>query len=320
MNEQAHETTDAAPTSLAHLIGQKSVVDQVRVGLDAAHEDEKKFDHALLVGPPGAGKTQCAKIIAAEMATDFHEVLGQAITSPADLNAVLLAATDKAIIFIDEAHELDRGFQTALYLALDQRKVFLQGNRSGRAPQSIPLNDFTLLLATTDEFQLLAPLRDRMRLHLRFDFYGVDDLVELVRQRSQGLNWNLDEKVLAPIAQRSKGNPRLALRLLQSCRRVSRSEGARKITMAHLKKACALEEIDELGLGPVEQQYLRILLEGPNRLNVIASRLGLPTRTVAEVTEPFLIRVGLVMKDDQGKRNLTAEGRNHLSKSRAKGV
>jgi Holliday junction DNA helicase RuvB len=86
--------------------------------------------------------------------------------------------------------------------------------------------------------------------------------------------------------------------------------------MAHLKKACALEEIDELGLGPVEQQYLRILLEGPNRLNVIASRLGLPTRTVAEVSEPFLIRVGLVMKDDQGKRNLTAEGRNHLSKSR----
>ena len=90
--------------------------------------------------------------------------------------------------------------------------------------------------------------------------------------------------------------------------------------MAHLKKACALEEIDELGLGPVEQQYLRILLEGPNRLNVIASRLGLPTRTVAEVTEPFLIRVGLVMKDEQGRRNLTQEGREHVSKSRPKGV
>ena len=90
--------------------------------------------------------------------------------------------------------------------------------------------------------------------------------------------------------------------------------------MAHLKKACALEDVDELGLGPVEQQYLRILLEGASRLNVTASRLGLPTRTVAEVSEPFLIRVGLVMKDDVGKRNLTAEGRNHLSNSRAKGV
>ena len=215
---------------------------------------------------------------------------------------------------------MQKASQTALYLALDQRKVFLQGNRSGRAPQSIPLNDFTLLLASTNEFQILAPLRDRMRLHLRFDFYAVDELVELIRQRSDGLKWNLDEKVLAPIAQRSKGNPRLALRLLQSCRRVSRADRARKITMAHLKKACALEEIDDLGLGPVEQQYLQILLEGSSRLNVIASRLGLPTRTVAEVSEPFLIRVGLVMKDDQGKRNLTAEGRNHLSKSRAKGV
>ena len=127
--------------------------------------------------------------------------LRQAITSPSDLNGVLLAATDKSIVFIDEAHELDRGFQTALYLALDQRKVFLQGNRSGRAPQSIPLNDFTLLLATTDEFQLLAPLRDRMRLHLRFDFYCVDDLVELVRRRCEGLKWQIDERVLAPIAQ-----------------------------------------------------------------------------------------------------------------------
>ena len=86
--------------------------------------------------------------------------------------------------------------------------------------------------------------------------------------------------------------------------------------MAHLKKACDLEEIDELGLGPVEQQYLRILSDGASRLNVIASRLGLPARTIAEVSEPFLIRVGLVMKDDQGKRNLTAEGRKHLSKKR----
>ena len=316
MNEQAHEISDAAPNSLASMIGQKSVVDQVRVALDAAHEDGKKFDHSLLSGGPGMGKTQTAKVIAAEMGTEFHEVLGQAITNQADFNALLLGTKDQDVVLVDEAHELDRGFQTALYLALDQRKVFLQGNRSGRAPQSIPLNDFTLLLATTDEFQLLAPLRDRMRLHLRFDFYGADDLVELVRRRCEGLKWQVDEKVLAPIAERSKGIPRMALRLLQSCRRVSRADRARKITMAHLKKACALEEIDEIGLGPVEQQYLQFLSEGASRLNVIASRLGLPSRTVAEVSEPFLIRIGLVMKDEQGRRQLTAEGREHLSKKR----
>jgi Holliday junction DNA helicase RuvB len=311
-NEQS-EINDVAPTSLAHLIGQRSVVEQVKVAIDAAMMDNKKVDPMLMVGGAGLGKTQTAKVVAAEMATDFHEVLGQSIASPADLNAVLLSATDKAVVFIDEAHELDRHFQTALYLALDQRRVFLQNTKHGRSPKSIPLADFTLLLATTDEFKLLQPLRDRMKLTLRFDFYSVDDLVTMLKQRSQALGWKVDEAVLAPIAQRSRGTPRLALRLLQSARRVSRSEGEIAISQDHLERACKLESIDDLGLGPTEQSYLRILSEGDTRLNVIASRIGLPCRTVAEVTEPFLIRMDLVTKDDQGRRQLTALGQEHLS-------
>jgi Holliday junction DNA helicase RuvB len=108
----------------------------------------------------------------------------------------------------------------------------------------------------------------------------------------------------------------LALRLLQACRRVCRSEGQQRITLDHLRKACTLEGLDEQGLGPTEQQYLRALAEGSTRLNVLASTLGLPSRTVAEVTEPFLIRAGLIAKDDQGRRQLTAAGREHLLKSR----
>ena len=122
------------------------------------------------------------------------------------------------------------------------------------------------------------------------------------------------------IAQRARGTPRLALRLLQSCRRVCRSEGQETLTLEHLLRACQLEQIDGLGLGPTEQHYLCILGEGDTRLNVIASRLGLPARTVSEVTEPFLIRSGLVVKDDGGRRQLTAAGREHLSKSRANTV
>lgn len=155
-----------------------------------------------------------------------------------------------------------------------------------------------------------------MKLALRFGFYSADDLVELLRQRGCALRWPLDERVLAPISARSRGTPRLALRLLQSCRRVARSEGETKITLEHLHRACLLEQIDCIGLGPTEQEYLAILAEGATRLNVISSRLGLHTRTVAEVTEPFLIRMGLVTKDDQGRRELTAEGRNHLSQNR----
>lgn len=316
---QHHEIGDVAPTSLAHLIGQRSVVEQVRVALDAAHQDGKKFDHALLVGPAGCGKTQTAKVVAQEMAAEFQEVLGQALQSPADLNALLLGAKDRDVILIDEAHELDREFQTALYLAIDQRRVLLQGR--GRTPQAIPLGDFTLLLATTDEFKLLQPLRDRMRLCLRFGFYSPDELADLIRQRAAALGWAVGVNVFAPVAERSRGTPRLALRLLQAARRVCRSEGDDRITIAHLERACGLEGIDRLGLGPTEQQYLVVLGDGASRLNVIASRLGLPTRTVAEVTEPFLIRVGLVAKDDQGRRELTAEGREHaVSGCRKSGV
>jgi Holliday junction DNA helicase RuvB len=309
---ERNEINDVAPTSLAHLIGQRSVIEQVRVGLDAAHQDGKKFDHALLVGGAGLGKTQTAKVIAQEMAADFKEVLGQAITSPADLNAVLLSATEKAVVFVDEAHELEKEYQTALYLALDQRRVFLQSGRPGRTPQSIPLADFTLLLATTDEYRLLQPLRDRMRLVLRFEFYSAGELMELLKQRTRALRWTVDDKVLPPIARRARGTPRLALRLLQSCRRVCRSEGEGAITLGHLQRACELEQIDPLGLGPTEKQYLLLLAEGATRLNVIASRLGLPARTVADVYEPFLLRQALVCKDDNGRRQLTADGRLHL--------
>ncbi len=320
MDEPRTDINDVSPTSLKHLIGQRSVIAQTAVALEAAWADGKKFDSALLVGPPGCGKTQLAHVIAAEMASDLHEVLGQSIKCAADLNALLLGAKDKDIVYLDEVHELDKEFQTALYLAMDQRKVILQGGKSGRSPQAIPLNDFTILLSSTDEFSLLQPLRDRMKLLLRFDFYAVEELTEIVRHRCRALAWTVDERAFPLIAQRSRGTPRLALRLLQSCRRVCRAEGESSITVGHLERACLLEQIDEMGLGPTEKQYLRLLAEGASRLNVLASMLGLPARTVSQVTEPFLLRAGLIVKDDQGRRQLTAKAREHLAASRQQGV
>jgi Holliday junction DNA helicase RuvB len=186
--------------------------------------------------------------------------------------------------------------------------------------QSLPIADFTLLLSTTDEFCLLQPLRDRMRLLLRFEFYSEDELTTVLRHRAKCLHWEVEDQVLPLIAKRSRGTPRLALRLLQACYRVCRSQGETYISQNHLQRACDLEQIDELGLGPIEQRYIGILKDGPNRLNVISSMLGLPARTIAHVTEPFLIRAGLVIKDDQGRRQLTSAGYQHLSKSRSTGV
>lgn len=310
-DERPTDINEARPQSVSHLIGQPGVREQILVALDSAQQDNRKFDHALLVGFPGGGKTTSAQIIAAEMGTDFIEVLGQSLKGVADLNALLLQATERSVVFVDEAHELDKSLQTALYLALDQRRVLLQGSRKGSTPVAIPLKDFTLLLATTDEYQLLQPLRDRMRLTLRFQFYKPEDLEGIVRMRAAFLGWEVEPDIFPQIAQRSRGTPRLALRLLQAAHRVARAEAAEVVTVAHLERACTLEGIDHLGLGPTEQDYLKILLEGPTRLNVMASRLGLPSKTVADVTEPFLIRAGLVVKDDQGRRLLTAVGREH---------
>lgn len=313
MNEEhPFDINEVRPSSIRHLIGQPSVAEQIMVALDSAQQDNRKFDHALLVGPPGMGKTVASQIIAAEMGMDFLEVLGQSLKGVADLNALLLQATDRAVVFIDESHELDRSLQTTLYLALDQRRILLQGSRKGSSPVGIPIADFTLLLASTDEYQLLQPLRDRMRLTLRFRFYEQEDLEKIARMRATALGWEVDAAVFPLIAQRSRGVPRLALRLLQAARRCSRADAGEVITVANLERACKLEGIDHLGLGPTEQEYLRILLEGPTRLNMLASRLGLPSRTLAEVTEPFLIRAGLVVKDDQGRRQLTAQGRDHI--------
>ena len=223
------DISDASPNALDQLVGQRAVVAQVRVALDAARHDAATFPSALLTGGPGLGKSQLARCIAAEMGTDFTEVLGQAIREPADLNAVLLAATPRAVVHVDEAHELDKEFQTALYLALDQKKVLLS-TRSNRGPQAIPLADFTLLLSTTDEYCLLQPLRDRMRLSLRLQYYADEELVEVARNRADVLGWPVDGSVLPEIARRARGTPRIALRLLQACRRVCRAEGVDRIT------------------------------------------------------------------------------------------
>jgi holliday junction DNA helicase RuvB len=308
---------DIGPTSLSHIVGQRAVVEQLRIAIDAAFEDGIRLPHCLLVGPPGLGKTQTVSATSHELAVKCHTVLGQSIKSKGDIHALLMPVKDKEILFIDEVHGVPKPLQTLLYQAIDRRKISVI---CGSAMHTIPLENFTLMLATTDEHRLLQPLRDRMRLVLHFQFYSVEELATIVRRYVRTLGWSTEDGIAEHIAKRSRGIPRLALRLLESCHRRCRSLGEQLITVSHLERQCALEGLDDLGLDITERRYLHILSEGASKLNVIASRLGEVRSNVDAVIEPPLLRLGLITKDDNGQRQLTALGREHLLKTCSDGV
>lgn len=280
-------------------LGQRAVVEQVRVALDAAHMDGRKFDHALLCGPPGVRKTQTAKVVAQEMAADFHEVL-QAVQSPADLNALLLGARDRDVILVDEAHELDREYQTGAVPGLDQRRLLLPVK--GRTLQAVLLADFTLLLATTDEFKLLQPLRDRMAgPAVRVLLAGRTGRPDPAR-RGGGPRRN----GRAAVAARSRGTPRLALRLLQAVHRVCRSEGR-----------TGSPPPTSTGRAPGrDRRPASARRSSGTSPSWPTGRAGWNVPPPAGATDPHRRRgdravpdPGRIAKDDQGRRHLTAEGR-----------
>jgi Holliday junction DNA helicase RuvB len=305
------EINDVAPTSLSHVAceSNRGVIEQCRIAIDAAFADDRRLDDILLTGPPGVGKSSLSFVLSQEMAVPFHEVLGQNLRTPGDLNNLLLSCESKAICLIDEIHEAPNAIQTALLMCLDKRQIMVRG---GSSIQAIPVADFTLVAATTEPYMILEPLRQRAKLHLELSFLTQSDLVTVVERRCRSLSWDIESQVLPEIAKRARGVPRLALRLTASARRVSRADGRSLITVADLQRACELEQLDDLGLGPLEQKYLRLLMEGPRRVNVLASMLGVPAKTLSTVTEPFLLRAELITKDDASRRQLSPEGRRHL--------
>ena len=219
---------------------------------------------------------------------------------------------DRDILFLDEIHELRRDLIVTLYRAMENKKVFVNG-ASKKTPYTIPLNNFTLIGATTDYHKLPKPLRDRFKLTLFFEFYRDEDIELILKNRTKKLNWTCEEQVFSFMSQRSRGTPRVGLRILEASRRVSRSENADIITTKHLNRACDLEGLDSLGLNKTEREYLRILAEynSPVRLNSLAMRMGTLSRNLSQVIETYLFRTNLIFKNDKG-RFISSKGLDHI--------
>jgi Holliday junction DNA helicase RuvB len=312
---RANEANAVSPVVIDRVLGQSQVIATVRVALEASWNDGTRFPHALFVGPAGVGKSLLAQVVANEMGCQLRETLAQTLAGPADLNAMLLEVGDKDVLFLDEADELEPSLQVLLYRAIAEGKLFTARNGARRTPQALPLANFTLLMASNNEFKLARPLLERFKLVCRFDYYASSEIEQILRDRAKGLRWVVENEVFPVIAQRSRGVPRLGLRLLESSYRVARSEAADVVTVSHFERMCQLEGLDALGLDRTEQRYLQILREAGEqsvRLGVIADRLGLPPRTISSVLEPFLVRQGLIQRSDAG-RTLSSKGLQHLT-------
>ncbi len=305
--------TESIISSLNHVVGQSRAVTVLRTALDAYWHDRSKnganesFPHLLMCGPGGTGKTLLSELIAQELCTECHVELAQNIGNIGQMQGLLMMLEPEHILLIDEIHELSETVQVSLYRALEERKLFLGGNRK---PVTLP--PFTLIGATTDEYLLTTSMRDRFKILLRLQHYSQDEVSLLINQRAKRLSWDIDTVSVTQLAARSRGVPRLAVRLLESAKRVASSKGLDRIEPMHVEEMLVIEGVDSLGFDPVEQRYLILLKEsgGPVRLNVLATHLGLPRQTV-EMFERDFIRLGLITKGDKG-RALTPKGIEHV--------
>ena len=294
------------PRRLQDYVGQTPVKAQLEIFISAAAARGEALDHVLIFGPPGLGKTTLAHIIAAELGVNLRQTSGPVLERPGDLAALLTNLQARDVLFIDEIHRLSPVVEEVLYPALEDYQLDLMIGE-GPAARSIKLNlpPFTLVGATTRAGLLTSPLRDRFGIVQRLEFYEVADLERIVKRSAGILGVSIDDGGARRIAQRSRGTPRITNRLLRRVRDFAQVRADGRIDEAVANAALDLLEVDTLGFDTLDRKLLTAIIErfdgGPVGIDSLAAALGEERGTLEDVTEPFLIQQGFLVRTARGR-------------------
>jgi Holliday junction DNA helicase RuvB len=305
------------PEKLSEFIGQKELVANIKVAIEAAQQRKEPLEHMLFSGPPGLGKTSLAHIIAREMHSKITITSGPAIERAGDFIGILTNLEQGDILFIDEIHRLSKTVEEFLYPAMENFKIdFIVDKGPYARTINFSLKPFTLIGATTRSGLLASPLRDRFGIFYHLDFYDPADLAEIIARSAKKLNVDIDDEAALEVACRSRGTPRIANRLLKRVRDYAQVKtGSLRVRLPVVKEAMDRLNIDPEGLDRFDRKILLVIRDqyngGPVGIEALAATLNEETDTIVDVVEPYLLKMGFLRRTSRG-REITEKARKLL--------